>query len=72
MAHYSAIPALLCLRHRWRNECAGYARRNRRTGTFTWTSKPLRTAIERDRVPSMILWGPPGVGKTTIAQIIAK
>src|SRR4051812_12162147 len=34
--------------------------------------KPLRTAIERDRVPSMILWGPPGVGKTTIAQIIAK
>jgi putative ATPase len=34
--------------------------------------KPLRTSIERDRVPSMILWGPPGVGKTTIAQIIAK
>ena len=34
--------------------------------------KPLRTAIERDQVPSMILWGPPGVGKTTIAQIIAK
>lgn len=34
--------------------------------------KPLRTAIEHDRVPSMILWGPPGVGKTTIAQIIAK
>src|SRR5499427_7082233 len=35
------------------------------------SGKPLRTAIERDRVPSMILWGPPGVGKTTIAQIIA-
>src|SRR3989454_531394 len=34
--------------------------------------KPLRTAIERDQVPSMILWGPPGVGKTTLAQVVAK
>ena len=32
----------------------------------------LRTLIERKQVPSMILWGPPGVGKTTLAQIIAK
>lgn len=31
----------------------------------------LRTAIENGNVPSMILWGPPGVGKTTIANIIA-
>jgi putative ATPase len=31
----------------------------------------LRTAIENSTIPSMILWGPPGVGKTTIANIIA-
>jgi putative ATPase len=31
----------------------------------------LQNAIENDRVPSMIFWGPPGSGKTTLAQIIA-
>jgi len=32
----------------------------------------LRTAIETDRIPSMIFWGPPGSGKTTLARIIAR
>ncbi len=33
---------------------------------------PLRRAIEADAPPSCILWGPPGCGKTTIAQVIAR
>jgi len=33
---------------------------------------PLRALIEKDDIPSMIFWGPPGTGKTTLAEIIAK
>src|SRR5438105_11047306 len=34
--------------------------------------RPLRRMVERDEVPSLIFWGPPGSGKTTLASIIAQ
>jgi putative ATPase len=39
---------------------------------FIGKGTPLRRAIEEDRVGSVIFWGPPGSGKTTLAELIAK
>lgn len=39
---------------------------------LTGEGKPLRQAIEHQQLFSMIFWGPPGVGKTTLARIIAR
>jgi putative ATPase len=39
---------------------------------FLNARSPLRQQLQNDMLPSLILWGPPGVGKTTIARLLAK
>jgi putative ATPase len=60
-----ATPLAERLRPRTLDEVAGQ-------GHLIGEGKVLRGMIANDKVPSMIFWGPPGVGKTTLARVIAR
>ncbi|KQT41613.1 MULTISPECIES: replication-associated recombination protein A [unclassified Methylophilus] len=61
----SSVPLAEQLRPKTLNEVVGQTH-------LLGEGKPLRRAFESGKLPSMILWGPPGVGKTTLARLIAQ
>ncbi|MFP5471525.1 MAG: replication-associated recombination protein A [Bacteroidia bacterium] len=63
--HYSTIPLAERMRPQSINDYIGQEH-------IVGKNAPLRKAIESGSLPSIILWGPPGVGKTTLASIISK
>ena len=64
-AHQPAAPLAERLRPKTLDEVIGQ-------GHLLGSGKPLRLAFETHRPHSMILWGPPGVGKTTLARLMAQ
>ncbi len=63
--NYSSTPLAERLRPKTLNEFIGQSH-------LIGDEGPIKKALENGIIPSMILWGPPGVGKTTLAEIISK